>query len=142
MSKYWLKMIGTAESRCPDVWTENHVYFRKAKPTTIHAGDRMILYAVGRRKRVFAVAVVTSEAYENSHTQWRYQMNVDYVINLPVKSGVSIDSIHTERNLVGSIQHGSSYIELLPQEYEQAEALLRAAAPPADTMRDLRTLTN
>jgi hypothetical protein len=127
MSKTWLKMIGTTVKPCADSWTDNHVHFRKNKPGGIHPGDHLILYAVGRKKRVFALAEVTSEVYENGQEEWCYQMDVNYIVNLPVKSGVSIDKISTERDLIGPIQWGSSYIELEPKEYDQAVALLRAA---------------
>ena len=126
--KFWLKMIGTTDGPCPDTWTDNHVHFRKDKPCGIHPGDHMILYAVGRRKQVFALAEVTSDVYENGQEEWRYQMDVSYAINLPVESGVSIDRISSsKRDLVGPIQWGSSFFELEPEEYERAVALLRAA---------------
>ena len=127
VSKTWLKMIGTTKSPCPDFWTENHVSFRKGKPRGIQPGDHMVLYAVGRKKRLFALAEVTSEVYENGQEEWRYQVDVNYIVNLPVKSGVSIDQISTKRDLIGPIQWGSSYIELEREEYDQAVALLRAA---------------
>src|SRR5262245_40668505 len=121
MSKSWLKMIGTADSPCPDTWTDHHVHFRKDKPCGIRRGDHMVLYAVGRKKQVFALAEVTGEAYENGQPEWCYQMDVRYIINLPVTYGVSIDQISTtQRDLVGPIQWGSSYIELLPEEYVRA----------------------
>lgn len=129
MSKSWLKMIGTTKKPCADAWTHCHVHFRKAKPGNIEPGDHLVLYAVGRGKRVFAVAEVTSGVYDNGQSEWRYQMDVRYIVNLPVESGVSIERISgPERDLVGPIQRGSSYIELHPDEYERAVTLLREAA--------------
>lgn len=128
MSKAWLKMIGTTEKPCPDSWTHNYVHFRKDKPCGIHPGDHMVLYAVGRKKRMFALAEVTSDVYDNGQEEWCYQMDVKYAVNLPVKSGVSIDQISTKRDLVGPIQWGSSYIEIEPEEYDQAVTLLSAAS--------------
>jgi hypothetical protein len=131
MSKAWLKMIGTSEKPCPDSWEHAHVHF-KYKPRDIHPGDHMVLYAVGRKKKLFALAEVTSEAYENGEEEWCYQMDVNYLVNLRVEAGVSIDQITTQRNLIGPIQRGSSYIELEPEEYRQAAELVRAASQSAD----------
>jgi hypothetical protein len=136
MSKSWLKMIGTSDKPCPATWTENHVHFRKDKPSGIRPGDRMVLYAVGRKKQIFALAEVTSDVYENGQPEWRFQMDVSYSLNLPIQSGVSIDTIKTGRDLVGPIQWGASYIELQPEEYDQAAALLRAAASPVATQEN------
>ena len=125
MSKAWLKMIGTSDKPCPETWTENHVHFGKGKPSGIFPGDRMVLYAVGREKHIFSLAEVTSDVYENRQPEWRYQMDVNYGVNLPVQSGVSIYRINTGRDLVGPIIWGSSYVELHSEEYEQAAVLLQ-----------------
>ena len=69
MSKSWLKMLGTSDEPCPETWTDNHVHFRKDKPSRI---------------------------------QW-----------------------------------GASYIELQPEEYEQAAALLHAVASPGGHAEEL-----
>jgi hypothetical protein len=122
-------MIGTTEKPCPEAWTQNCVHFRRDKPKGINKGDRMVLYAVGRKKQVFALAEVTSEVYENGQQEWRFQMDVRYIVNLPVKSGIPIEQISAAgRDLVRPIQWGSSYIELLAEEYERAAALLHTAA--------------
>ncbi len=142
MSKSWLKMIGTSDKPCAETWTENHVHFRKDKPSGIHPGDRMVLYAVGRKKKIFALAEVASNVYENGQPEWRYQVDVNYSVNLPVQAGVSIDRINTDRDLVGPIQWGSSYIELQPEEYEQAAALLHAAASPGGHAQELPVASN
>jgi hypothetical protein len=53
---FWLKMIGTSESHWPVGQPYNYGYigFRGRKPSGVHPGDRMILYAVGS-KRLFGV---------------------------------------------------------------------------------------
>src|SRR6266566_6402633 len=50
----WLKMIGTSGSPWTGPYTRNHVDFAR-KPRHIHSGDRLVLYAVGGSKRVFAL---------------------------------------------------------------------------------------
>jgi RNA polymerase sigma factor (sigma-70 family) len=122
MSESWLKIIGTSDKPCPETWTKNHVHFRKDKPSGIRSGDRIVLYAVARQKQIFALAEVTSDVYEIGQPEWRYQMDVNYSVNLPVQSGVSIDRI-TGRDLVGPIIWGSSYVELQPVDAIMQEEL-------------------
>jgi hypothetical protein len=63
-------------------------------------------------------------------------MDVSYIINLPVKCGVSIDQVSTpQRDLVGPIQWGTSYLELTSEEYEHAVTLLCSAV--ANSAREL-----
>lgn len=88
----WLKMIGT----CDDPWPKNKSYdrktigFRRRKPTGVHPGDRMILYAV-RWKRIFAVADVTSNWKDNDEVGWPYHVDIRWPleVNLPPSAGVA-----------------------------------------------------
>jgi hypothetical protein len=128
MSKSWLKMIYSSESPCPETYEPTHVHFRRGRPRSIHRGDRMVLYACGRERQVFALAEVTGEVYENGQEDWPYQVDIKYTINLPVSKGVPIDEVSTpERDLARSLRQ-SSYIELTEQEYERAAARLEEAA--------------
>ncbi len=134
MSRFWLKMIGNHERPCPEYYTKDWVESRR-RMHRIRPGDHMILYAVCASKRVFALAHVTSEVHPSGNPDWPYQVDISYLVNLPVSSGVSINDISTsERDLVRPIQWGASYIELRPKEfYEQAAALLRVAAGSAES---------
>jgi hypothetical protein len=86
----------------------------------------LVLYAVGGRKRVFALAQVTSEVYESREDRWPYRVNVSYTVNLAPSSGVPIHEINTpERDLLKSIAR-RSYIKLMPEEYELVETKLRS----------------
>lgn len=128
MSNYWLKMIGTTEIHCPNSYTRKYVEFRGDRPRQIHRGDHVILYAVGGSKRVFALAKVTSEVKDNDHEGWPYRVDIDYVLNLDVSSGVPIDKVSTdERDLLRPIQAQNSYFKLSHEEFERAELLLREA---------------
>ena len=88
----------------------------------------MILYAVGGANRVFAIVEVTSEPYPSRNSRWPFRVNVEYLVNLPVPSGVHIDQVRTsKRDLRRSVRR-QSYIELRPKEYERAVARLEEAA--------------
>ena len=133
MTRFWLKLIYSSKHPCPETYERSYVHFRKGKPRRIHRGDRMVVYACGGSKHVFALADVTGEVYVNGQEDWPYQVDISYLVKLPVSSGVSINDISTsERNLVRPIQWGASYIELRPEEYERAAALLRVAAGSAE----------
>jgi hypothetical protein len=49
--------------------------------------------------------------------QWN--INIRYLINLPVDTGIHIDEISIERNLAKSIQR-QSHIKLSPEEFKLA----------------------
>lgn len=130
MNTNWLKPIGTVEHPCPDVPYDDRGYveFRGKKPRQIHIGDRMVLYAVGGRKCVFALVEVTSEVEDSGQEEWQYQVTIRKIVNLRPSCGVSIDRVSTdERNLLRAIRAQHSYIKLSPKEYEQAETELRQA---------------
>ena len=129
MSKCWLKLIGTAERPCPEFWKQSHASSRR-KPSGIHVGDHMVLYAVGGTKRVFAVAEVTSELYESGDKEWPYRVDITYLAHVPTSQGVHIDQVSTpKRNLIRSLRQ-RSYIRLYPEEYERASTKLRRASEP------------
>jgi hypothetical protein len=91
----------------------------------------MILYAVGGRKRVFAIAEVTSEVYNaggnpDENGRWPYRVDIKYLVNMPASEGVHINEVSTpERDLLRSVGQ-QSYISLSSEEYEQATAKLKA----------------
>ena len=131
MGKVWLKLIGTSERPLQTSYARPHVDSRK-RPRRIRPGDFMFLYAVGGSKRVFALAQVSSEVYESDDADWPYRMNISYLFNLPVSSGVHIEEISAERNLVRSIRQ-ASYIELSPGESALATSKLHEAFKLADS---------
>jgi hypothetical protein len=132
MSRSWLKLIGTTERPCPECYESCHADSRR-RMHRIRPGDRMVLYAVGRGKRVFALATVSRAAYDSGRADWPYRVDLSYEVNLPVAAGVSIDEVSTAaRDLVRPIQRGASYIELTPEEFERAAARLRQAAGDAE----------
>jgi hypothetical protein len=88
----------------------------------------MVLYAVGGSKRVFAAAQVTSEVYDSGQKRWPYRVDIRYMVNVPVSSGVHIEKVSSpERDLLRSVRR-ASYFELRPEEYERAATKLRAAS--------------
>ena len=126
MGKYWLKLIGTRERPCRDTYEYPFVTSRgKKRMRRIHPGDRMVLYAVGRGHRVFALAEVTSEAYGSGNPDWPHKVDIDYELRLPVSEGVPLDELITsERDLLRSLRQ-QAYIELLAEEYERIATRLR-----------------
>ena len=126
MNAAWLKLIGTTEDPCPEVYERTYADFAK-KPRHVTLGDRMILYAVGGRKCVFADAEVTSEIYGSGRRRWPYRVDLRYSVNLPISSGVHIDKVSTpRRDLLKSVRQ-ASYVKLAPEEYNRAVNRLRAA---------------
>jgi len=125
----WLKMIGTTGKPCPEPYTKNYVGFPR-RPRHIHSGDHMILYAVGGRKRVFAIAEVTSEVYKaggnaGENARWPYRVDINYLVNMPASDGVHIKEVSTpERELLRSVRR-QSYLRLRPEEYKRATTKLQ-----------------
>jgi hypothetical protein len=129
MTTNWLKAIGTVELPWPDRPYDDRGYveFRGKKPRQIHRADRMVLYAVGGSKCVFALVEVTSEVEDSGQEAWPYLVKIRTVMNLRPSCGVSIDKIRHERDLLRAVRAQHSYIKLTPKEYEVAEAQLRQA---------------
>jgi hypothetical protein len=73
MSRSWLKLIGTTERPCPECYESCHADSRR-RMHRIRPGDRMVLYAVGRGKRVFALATVSRAAYDSGRADWPYRV--------------------------------------------------------------------
>lgn len=124
----FLKLIGSAENPCPEPYSQSFVDFSR-RPRQIRRGDHLVLYAAGGRKRVFALAEVTSEVYEGgTDRRWPHRMDISYLVNLPPSVGVPIDEISTdERDLVRSLMR-QSYLRLSGEEYRRAALKLRRAA--------------
>jgi hypothetical protein len=128
MSESWLKLIGTSKKPFQGRYENPHVDFSKNKrPRAIHPGDQIVLYAPGGSKRLFALAEVTSEVYENNeYEEYPYRVDISYEVNLPVSAGIHIEEVSTpKRNLLGAIQ--GSYLRLKPEEFELAASKLRQA---------------
>lgn len=125
----WLKLIGSSNAPV-NKWKKHYVGFHKNKPS-IRTGDRLFLYAPGVVKNIFALGRAASDPNLNSdydpdkEGSCRWVVRVDYKINLPVASGVSIRDISSRRILTQSIQR-QSHIKLHPEESKSAENKLRA----------------
>ena len=123
----WLKLIGSAKKPLthPEYkgrWDKKYIGFRKTRRPSIRSGDYLFLYAPGGTKSIFALAEATSDPEIN--TQYNreeegscyWNVNVQYLINLPVNSGIHIEEITTkQRNLLKSIQR-QSHIQLSVEE--------------------------
>jgi hypothetical protein len=132
MSAFWLKMIGSTENPCPEPYTRSYADFSRM-PRRIRSGDHLILYAVGGRQRVFAIAEVTSEVYRASgntdeNERWPYRVDITYLVNMPASEGIHINEMSTPaRDLLRSVGR-QSYISLSPEEYERAATKLQEAS--------------
>jgi hypothetical protein len=127
MPNVWLKLIGTTEERCPEPYKLDSADFTRM-PRQMRCGDYMVLYAVGGRKRVFALAEVASEVRASGVKRWPYRVTIRYLVNLPPSLGVHIDEITTgKRDILRVIRRGVSYFKLHPEEYALAASKLREA---------------
>lgn len=121
----FLKLIGSTENPCPELYAKNYADFSR-RPRQVKLGDHLVLYAAGGRKRVFAIAEVTSGVYAADYDgRWPYRMDIRYLVNMPASEGVHIDEVSTmERNLLRSVGR-QSYLKLSPEEYNRAVAKLQ-----------------
>ena len=123
----FLKVIGSAENPCPEPYDKEFVDFSR-NPRQVQLGDHLVLYAAGGRKRVFAIAEVTSEVYDAGSEygrRWPYRVDIRY-LKKPVlaREGVHINEVSTpKRDLLLSLRR-QSYIKLTPEEYRRASAKL------------------
>ncbi len=124
---FFLKMIGTTDRPLTEPYTLPYADFT-FWPRQLRPGDIMVLYAVGAYQRVFALVKVESRVRPSGVEQFPYRVDISYIVNLPPSSGVHLDEITFERNLLGPIQRGSTYFKLKPEEYALAGSKLRAAA--------------
>ena len=103
----WLKMIGTWDNPWPDKkpYDRKKIGFRGRKPTGVHRGDRMILYAV-RWKRIFAVADVTSDWKHNDEDGWPYCVDIRWPLNvaLPPSDGIDATEVSARPDRSGQTQ--------------------------------------
>ncbi|MDT7806410.1 MAG: hypothetical protein QOJ70_223 [Acidobacteriota bacterium] len=137
MSEHWLKLIGSSKNPCPEHYSKPYVDFSKSKrPRHVHPGDRVVLYAAGGSKRLFALAKVTSEVYDitsetidnKDYETYPYRVNIEYIFRVPVSAGIHIEEITTpQRNLLSAVQ--GSYLRLKPEEFNLAKSNLQEAAP-------------
>jgi hypothetical protein len=132
----WLKLIGSGKQPITEhpfygKYDDRCVGFRKTNKPSIRSGDSLFLYAPGGSKRIFALAEAISDPEPNpqydphNEASCFWNLNVRYLINLSVNSGIHIDEISTnQRNLSKSIQR-QSHIKLLPEEGELAYGKLQ-----------------
>lgn len=124
----FLKVIGSGNNPCPEPYEEPYADFSpRRRPRQIHEGDHLILYAAGGRKRVFAVARVTSEVKVSDYPEWPYRLDIEYLVKVSPPDGVHIDEVSLERDL-GKVIRRQSYIRLTIEEYNRAATLLEEAA--------------
>ena len=131
MMQTWLKLIGSVKKPLthPEYkgrWEEKYIGFRKTRKPSIRSGDHLFLYAPGGTKSIFALAEATSDPEINDQYNpdeegsCYWNVNIQYLLNLPVDSGIHIDEITTkQRSLSKSIQR-QSHIKLSSEESELA----------------------
>lgn len=135
----WLKLVGSStvpitEHPFYGRMVGEYIGFRKTRKPSIRTGDQLFIYAPGGSKRIFALAeAVGDPEYDSNYNPQEkgscyWKLNIRYLINLPVDSGIHIDEIRTSRrNLLKSIQR-QSHIKLLPEESELALSKLQKKA--------------
>jgi hypothetical protein len=93
------------------------------RPRQIHIGDHLVLYAAGGRKRVFAIAKVTSEVKASDDNEWPHRVDIEYLVRVSPPDGVHIDEVSPpQRDLLRTLRR-QSYLRLSPEEYERAGPL-------------------
>lgn len=124
----FLKLIGSGNNPCPEPYERLFADFSRY-PRSIRIGDHLILYAAGGRKRVFALAEVTSSVYPaNYEGQFPHRVDIKYLLNVSPADGVHINEVSTpKRDLLNSVRQ-QTYISLTPEEYERAVTKLREAS--------------
>ncbi len=135
----WLKLIGSAKRPITGPpfhgsYTEAHVGFRKASKPGIRTGDHLFLYAPGGSRRIFALAEAVGDPERdrkynpNEEGSCRWKLPVNYLVNLPVDSGILVDEVTcSQRDLPKSLRR-ASHIKLLPEESRTALKMLQARA--------------
>jgi len=135
----WLKLIGSSDKPLTDpphngTWTKDYVGFRKTRKPGIRKGDQLFLYAPGGSRSIFAMAeAVTDPLHDTNYNpredgSCRWKIQVKYLVNLPVASGIKIDEITLPvRNLAYSVRQ-QSHIKLSPQESKNAYQKLKDRA--------------
>ena len=136
MSAYWLKMIGTATMPCPDPYVLKFAAYARKKKPSVRPGDRLILYAVGGFKTIFAVATVTGPVKPSRAEWWPepgligqfpHCVEIEYEVNLRPSDGVDIGAANLEDHMPG-IQFGHTHLSLSEEEFAYAAAKLREKA--------------
>jgi hypothetical protein len=124
----WLKLIGSTEKPITDHpfngnYNDDQIGFRKANKPGIRTGDHLFLYAPGGSQRIFALAEAISDPQPKKVGNCQWSLEVRYLINLPVTSGILINEVSSDRHLIKSIKQ-ASHIELRPEEYQSAYSKL------------------
>jgi hypothetical protein len=128
---HWLKLIGSGKKPITEYpfygnYNLDYVGFRKANRPSVRMGDHLFLYAAGGSKRIFALAEAVGDPEHDPKYDpreeggCRWKLNVRYLINLPVDSGVHIDEITTPKRLLTESVQTKSHIKLHPEEWELA----------------------
>jgi hypothetical protein len=124
MGAFWLKMIGTATQPCPEPYALPYADFTR-NPRRMRPRDRLVLYAVGGRKRVFALATVTSAERPSGVERWPFRVDIEYELNVLASDGIRIETVKLE-HLMPAIRFGTSHLSLTEDEFDYAAAKLRA----------------
>jgi hypothetical protein len=132
----WLKLIGSSDKPITEHpfygnFKAEYIGFRKARMPGIRKGDHLFLYAPGGSRSIFALGEAAANPEKDINYNpmedgsCRWKLRVQYLINLPVASGVPIDEVNSgHRNLTHSIRQ-QSHIKLTPEEYKLAYSKLQ-----------------
>ena len=124
---FWLKMIGTSDRHWPvdRRYDRGHIGFRGRKPSGVHPGDRMMLYAVGS-KRLFAVVDVVSDWKDNDEEGWPYRVDIHWPPAVNVAPSDGVDAKDVSADLTERVRR-RSHTRLSSGEFELAEKKSRKA---------------
>ena len=129
---HWLKVIGSAKKPITEYpfygnYNLPYVGFRRPGRPSVRMGDHLFLYAAGGSKCIFALAEAVGDPEPDpkydprEEGSCRWKLNVQYLKNLHVDSGVHIDEITTNRPVPLTVSiKTKSHIELRPEEWQSA----------------------
>jgi hypothetical protein len=120
VQRTWLKTIGHAGWSLPDDWLADGADRLRTtgfpRRPRIAPGDRLVYYAAGWR-RIFAVVEVTTEPFTVEHPRWRWRVDVEPLLAVPLLSNAPpVEAAGVAARSMS--QH--SHIGLPPEHYRRA----------------------
>jgi hypothetical protein len=130
----WLKLVGKADWPVSEHWVmERSDLLREVRfgerhpPTPIARGDHLVYHAVGHRRLIAVVEVLSDEPRYDASVEWERQWPLVLDIRVTLKVGrVSRGPMTSSLGLTEDFSH-QSFLPLKTDEYDAAVRLLRAA---------------
>jgi hypothetical protein len=130
----WLKLVGKADWPVEEHWVMKRSdllkqvrFGERHPPTPIRLGDHLVYHAVGQRRLIGVVEVLSHEARHDASVEWERQWPWVLDVAVLMKVGrVSQGPATSQLGLTDDFSH-QSFLPLTPAQYEDAVRALRAA---------------